>query len=130
SGLATASIGDSSRVSIGDSVVAIGNAGGTGGTPAVAAGTVTALNRSITATDDAAGTSETLRELIEVNANIVSGDSGGPLANSSGQVVGIDTAASAGFQYQGGQDPAGGDGYAIPINQAMTIAKQIQAGTA
>jgi S1-C subfamily serine protease len=130
SGLATAVIGDSSKVSIGDSVVALGNAGGTGGTPAIAAGTVTALNRSITASDDAAGTSETLRGLIEVNANIVSGDSGGPLANSSGQVIGIDTAASAGFQYQDGQSGTGGDGYAIPINQAMTIAKQIQAGTA
>jgi S1-C subfamily serine protease len=130
SGLATASIGDSSKVRVGDSIVAIGNAGGTGGTPAAAPGTVTGLNRSITASDEGNGTSETLRGLIEVNANVVSGDSGGPLVNTSGQVIGIDTAASAGFQYQNGQDQTGGDGFAIPINQAMTIAKQIQAGTA
>lgn len=128
SGLATASIGDSSKVSTGDSVVAIGNAGGTGGTPAAAAGSVTALNRSITASDESAGTAETLTGLIEVNANVVSGDSGGPLANTSGQVIGIDTAASAGFQYQDQGSGGSGDGYAIPINQAMTIAKQIQAG--
>jgi len=130
SGLATASIGDSSKVRAGDGVVGIGNAGGTGGTPSVAPGTVTALNRSITASDEATGSSETLTGLIEVDANIVSGDSGGPLVNSSGQVIGIDTAASAGFQYQDSQGQSGGDGFAIPINQAMTIAKQIQAGNA
>jgi S1-C subfamily serine protease len=123
SGLATVAIGDSSTVRVGDAVVAIGNAGGAGGTPAVAPGTVTALNRSITASDPSAGTSERLTGLIEVGADIVSGDSGGPLVNSSGQVIGIDTAASAGFQYQDS-----GEGYAIPINAAMSIARQIEAG--
>src|SRR3984957_5197931 len=60
SGLTTASTGDSSTVGVGDSVVALGNAGGVGGTPAVAAGTVTALDQSITASDESSGSSEQL----------------------------------------------------------------------
>jgi S1-C subfamily serine protease len=125
-GLPTASIGDSGKVGVGDGVVAIGNAGGTGGTPAVVEGTVTALNRSITASDESTGSSEQLTGLIEVDANIQAGDSGGPLVNGSAQVIGIDTAASAGFHYQA----SGGTGYAIPIDQAMTIANQITGGQA
>jgi S1-C subfamily serine protease len=133
SGLTTVSIGDSGSVKVGDSVVALGNAGGQGGTPAVAPGTVTDLNRSITASDESDGTSEQLSGLIEVNANVQPGDSGGPLVNSAGKVIGIDTAASTSgsgnFQMQG-QAAGNGRGFAIPINKAMTLAKQIQAGTA
>ena len=95
SGLTTASTGDSSSVSVGDSVVALGNAGGVGGTPWVAAGSVTALNQSITASDESSGSSERLTGLIETNADIQAGDSGGPLVNSHGQVIAMDTAASA-----------------------------------
>src|SRR6202007_1339473 len=57
SGLTTAATGNSSTVQVGDSVVALGNAGGVGGTPSVAAGTVTALNQSITASDESSGAS-------------------------------------------------------------------------
>jgi S1-C subfamily serine protease len=124
SGLTVAPLGDSSTVNTGNSVVAIGNAGGTGGTPSAVGGTVTALDQSITAQDQSTGASERLTGLIEVAAAIQPGDSGGPLATTSGQIIGMDTAASAGFSYQA----AGGDGYAIPINQATTIAKQIEAG--
>ncbi|MDE3207145.1 MAG: trypsin-like peptidase domain-containing protein [Acidobacteriota bacterium] len=129
SGLQTATIGDSSKVSVGDAVVGIGNAGGTGGTPSVAAGSVTALNQSITASDQATGTSENLTGLIETNANIQPGDSGGSLVNASGQVIGMDTAAAQGysFSYQGSQVS---QGYAIPINKAVSIASQIEAGRA
>jgi S1-C subfamily serine protease len=126
SGLATASLGDSSTVNTGDSVVAIGNAGGTGGTPSAVGGSVTALNQSITAQDASTGSAEQLTGLIEVAAAIQSGDSGGPLVNASGQVIGIDTAASTSFQYQA----SGGDGFAIPISQATTIAKQIESAQA
>ncbi|HKT00117.1 MAG TPA: trypsin-like peptidase domain-containing protein, partial [Rugosimonospora sp.] len=126
SGLPTASIGDSSRVRVGDAVLGIGNAGGAGGTPAVAPGTVSALNQSITATDEGTGSSEQLTGLIQVDANIQAGDSGGPLVNNTGQVIGIDTAASVGFRYQA----SGGTGFAIPINQALDIAHQIIAGQA
>ena len=114
---------------MGQDVVGIGNAGGTGGTPSYAGGTVTALNQSITASDEGDGTSEQLTGLIETNANIEAGDSGGSLVNDSGQVIGMDTAASAGFSFQGG-DGSGNQGYAIPINTALTIAKQIEAGDA
>ena len=75
-------------------MVALGNAGGVGGTPSVAAGAVTALNQSITASDEGSGTSEQLSGLIETNADIQAGDSGGSLVNSYGQVIGVDTAAS------------------------------------
>jgi S1-C subfamily serine protease len=122
SGLSTVSIGDSSKVSVGQSIVAIGNAGGVGGTPSVAPGTVTTLNQSITASDDGGGNSEQLSGLIEVNADVQPGDSGGPLVNTAGQVVGIDTAAA-----EDSFSSTSGDGYAIPINTAMTIAKQIEA---
>jgi S1-C subfamily serine protease len=129
SGLQTATIGNSSNVSVGEDIVGIGNAGGTGGTPSAAGGTVTALNQSITASDEGDNTSEQLTDLIETNADIQPGDSGGSLVNSSGQVLGIDTAASAGFSFQSQGQSSGNQGYAIPINEAITIAKQIEAGT-
>src|ERR1700759_1077748 len=95
SGLQTAPLGDSSSVTVGSKVTALGNAGGKGGTPSVATGTVTALGQSITASDEASSNSEQLSGLIESNAPIQAGDSGGPLVNSGGQVIGMDTAASA-----------------------------------
>jgi S1-C subfamily serine protease len=129
SGLKTATIGNSSSVSVGEDVVGIGNAGGTGGTPSAAGGTVTALNQSITASDEGDSSSEQLTGLIETNANIQPGDSGGSLVDTSGQVLGIDTAASAGFSFQSSDQSSGNQGYAIPINQAITIAQEIEAGT-
>ena len=143
SGLTTATTGDSSTVKIGDRVVGLGNAGGVGGAPSAAAGSVTALNQSITASDEGSGSSEQLTGLIQTNANIQAGDSGGPLANSHGQVIGVDTAASAGFQFGNGGFGDGGNGnngssgsgnqgttqgYAIPINTALSIASEIEAG--
>jgi S1-C subfamily serine protease len=130
SGLQTVTLGDSSNVSVGQSVVAIGNAGGTGGTPSAAGGAITALNQSITASDSGDGTSETLSGLIQTNANIQPGDSGGPLVDTNGHVLGIDTAASGGFSFQSPNQSSGNQGYAIPINTANSLAKQIVAGTA
>jgi S1-C subfamily serine protease len=124
SGLQTVRLGNSANVSVGQSVVGIGNAGGTGGTPSATGGSVTALNQSITASDDGGGNAQQLSGLIESNADIQPGDSGGPLVNDSGQVIGMDTAASAGFQLS----TNGGNSYSIPINTALTIAKQIEAG--
>jgi S1-C subfamily serine protease len=126
SGLSTVSIGNSSKVTVGQSIVAIGNAGGVGGAPSVAAGSVTTLNQAITASDDNGGNPEQLTGLIEVNADIQPGDSGGPLVDNSGVVVGIDTAASASSTFSS----SGGDGYAFPINTAISIAKQIEQGKA
>jgi len=124
SGLQTVSIGNSSKVSIGQSVVGVGNAGGTGGTPSAAGGSITSLDQSITAGDEFSQTTERLSGLIESNAGIQPGDSGGPLVDDSGQVVGIDTAASNGFAFQAG----GGGSFSIPINGAVAIARQIEAG--
>jgi len=124
SGLQTVSIGNSSSVSVGQSVVGVGNAGGIGGTPSAAGGAVTALNQSITASDAGNDTSEQLNGLIAMNADIQPGDSGGPLVNQSGEVVGIDTAGSSSFEVQS----SSGSGFAIPINRAIGIAKQIERG--
>jgi S1-C subfamily serine protease len=128
SGLTTANLADSSTASVGQDVVGVGNAGGTGGTPSAAGGTVTALNQSITASDEGDGTSEQLSGLIETNADIQPGDSGGALVNTSGQVLGVDTAASAGFSFQSNDQSSGTQGFAIPINTALSIAHQIVAG--
>ena len=114
SGLTTATTGNSSAVKVGDNVVGLGNAGGAGGTPSVAPGTVTALNQSITASDEGSGSSEQLSGLIQTNANIQPGDSGGPLVNSYGQIIGMDTAASS----SGSQAGSGSAGPAGPAGQA------------
>jgi S1-C subfamily serine protease len=126
SGLQTATLGSSSGIALGQAVVGVGNAGGTGGVPSYAGGSVTALNQSITATDEGNGTSEQLTGLIQTNADIQPGDSGGALVNTAGQVIGVDTAASAGFSFQ----QQGTQGFAIPIDKAMSIVQQIRAGKA
>jgi S1-C subfamily serine protease len=117
SGLKTANL-SSTGATVGESVTGVGNAGGTG-TLSTATGTVTALDQSITASDQSGGGSEQLTGLIEVNAAIQAGDSGGPLYGVDGTIIGMDTAASSG-------GPA--DAYAIPIGTARTIAGQIQSG--
>ncbi len=129
SGLTTATLGDSSSTAaVGQSVVAIGNAGGTGGAPSSAGGAITALDQSITANDEADGSAEHLTGLIEVNADVQAGDSGGALVDDSGRVIGMNTAASAGFAMTPSARSAGNQGFAIPINQALATAKQIEAG--
>ena len=120
SGLNTVTLGNSTTAAAGQKVVALGNAGGKGGPPSVAAGRITRLGASITASDAGAGTSEQLTSLIRTNAAIQPGDSGGPLVNTAGQVIGINTAASGQAQTQA---------FAIPINEAVSIARQIEAGT-
>jgi S1-C subfamily serine protease len=129
SGLKTVNLGNSSTAAAGQSVTAIGNAGGKGGTPSVVTGKITGLDTSITASDEGSGTTEQLSGLISDNAPIQAGDSGGPLVNSAGQVIGIDTAASTstGFQFQSTQT-AQTEAFAIPINEALSLGKQIEAG--
>jgi S1-C subfamily serine protease len=123
SGLQTAHYGDDDGLAIGDSVTGVGNAGGVGGTPSAAEGKITALNKSITASDEGGGNAERLTGLIETDADIQSGDSGGPLYDSSGEIIGMDTAAST----TGTQTTAG---YAIPIEHALAIADRIESATA
>jgi S1-C subfamily serine protease len=128
SGLQTTDVGNSSSAKVGQKVVALGNALGKGGTPSVAVGHITGLGASITASDSGASTSEHLTGLIHHNAPIQPGDSGGPLVNTAGQVIGIDTAASSGFQFQGQSQSGKTQAFAIPINEALAIANQIEAG--
>src|SRR5215469_4264720 len=125
SNLQTVTIERSPKVSVGAEVVGVGNAGGRGGTPSYAGGTVTATGQSITASDDLSGTSERLTGMIETNANIEAGDSGGPLVNTSGRVIGMNTAGSQNSQFTSQQT---GAAFAIPINVATGIATQILDG--
>jgi S1-C subfamily serine protease len=126
SGLHPVPIGNSSEVKTGATVVAMGNAEGRSEIVS-ATGQVIGINKTITASDQGGSvSSETLRGMIETNANIVAGDSGGPLVNSSGQVIGMDTAGdNVSFNQQ--QSAAG---FAIPINTALGVAKLIAEGHA
>ena len=117
-GLKAVTIGDSARLRVGTPVLAIGNEAGQGGSPTVAPGTISSLDRTIVASDQSSGLTETLYGTMQTSAAIRPGDSGGPLADATGQVIGIDTAAGGGTHYSG---------YAIPVNQAMPIARQIAA---
>jgi S1-C subfamily serine protease len=119
-GLTPAKI-DGDELSAGDAVSSVGNAEGTGDL-VTASGTVTALNQSIQVANDISGADENLTGLIETNADVVSGDSGGPLIDAQGEVTGIVTAASS-----GGRSVTG---YAIPIATATSIAKKIVNGEA
>jgi S1-C subfamily serine protease len=126
SGLRTVPLGNSSSVTTGASVVAMGNAEGQNAIVPVT-GQVTALNQTITAGDQGGSvTEETLHNMIETNADIVSGDSGGPLADTAGDVIGMDTAGNdGGFAVQ-----QSATGYSIPINNALAVVRQIRAGQA
>ncbi len=121
-GLPVANIGNSDSVRVGDPVVSMGNAGGAGGAPSVEEGRIGALNQTVSANDALTGSTETLTGLIQVDANIRPGDSGGPTVNAANQVVGMNTAATSNYHLGRGQ------GFAIPINEAMAIAGQIRAG--
>jgi S1-C subfamily serine protease len=123
SGLKTVSVGNSSQVRLGNPVLAIGNAQGQGGQPTIAPGIINATNRTITAGDSGTGTTETLHGMLQTSAQIQPGDSGGPLANAAGQVIGMDTAASS-----SSTQSTATMGYAIPIDTALSIAHQIAAG--
>ena len=123
SGLTVAPLGASSTVRVGDDVVAVGNAGGAGGTPSAVAGTVRALDQQITVQDERDGSPQRLTGLIQLDAAIVPGDSGGAVVDAGGKVVGVITAASTGAG--NGDSGAPVEGYAVPIDQARSIARQI-----
>ena len=122
SGLPTVSFAGSSSLRIGQNVSAIGNALGRGGKPHITEGTITALDQTITASEGG-GTSEQLTGMIESDAVIYPGDSGGALVNSSGQVVGMITAGQA----SGFRTSSSDVGYAIPSDTALAVANRIRA---
>ncbi|MBA2309113.1 MAG: trypsin-like peptidase domain-containing protein [Pseudonocardiales bacterium] len=124
SDLATVQTGDSAAVAVGDPVLAVGNAGGDPDTTHTASGTVVALNQTITASDQG-GQPEQLSGMIQVTAAVQSGDSGGPLHDVAGEVIGMNTAAGT-----SGRRTRTTAAFAIPINKALAIASQIENGQA
>jgi S1-C subfamily serine protease len=109
------SLGDSSKVHVGDPVVAIGNPFGLDRT--VTAGIVSALQRQIQAPNGFS-----ISHVIQTDAAINPGNSGGPLINSAGQVIGINSQIQTG----GSGDGNVGIGFAVPINTAREVAEQIE----
>ena len=104
---------------VGSPVISFGNQAGAGGSPAVAPGVISGTGRTIQADDGASGFTETLHNMLATSARIEPGDSGGPLADSAGTVIGVDTAAGTG---------GAATGYAIPIDTAIAAERQIAAG--
>lgn len=122
SGLATVTLGSSAALATGQSVTAVGNAGGTGSI-VTSTGSIVALGRTITAADDS-GLEQQLTGLIQTDAELQPGDSGGPLLDSAGRVIGMDSAASPSYSFRG----IAAEGYAIPIARVMSLTRQILSG--
>jgi S1-C subfamily serine protease len=120
SDLVAAPLGDSTKVKVGDDVVAIGNALALEGGPTVTKGIVSALDRSIETQEGS------LSGLLQTDASISSGNSGGPLVNASGQVIGINTAVAA----SSGTTNAENIGFVIPISKVLPIVEQLRRGSA
>ena len=120
SGLPTVKFANSAGATVGTSVVAIGNALGLGGSPTVTTGIISALGRTITASDATGANTETLHNLLQTDAPISPGDSGGPLVGTGATVLGMDTAAAS-------AGTAGASlGFAIPSNTVTTVAREIE----
>ena len=123
SGLPTVTFSSSSSLIVGQSVVALGNALGDGGTPRATSGSVTGLDQTITASESGSK-SEQLNGMVQSDATIWPGDSGGPLVNAASQVVGMITAGEA----QGFRSTSSNVAYAIPSDTLLTIVNEIRAG--
>ena len=120
-GLSALQFGDSDKVQVGDSVIAVGSPLGLAGT--VTSGIISAKNRAVTA-GDSAGESSFINAL-QTDAAINPGNSGGPLVDVTGAVIGVNSAiASLGSSF-GSQSGSIGLGFAIPINQARKTADQL-----
>ncbi|MFF8511206.1 S1C family serine protease [Streptomyces sp. NPDC015492] len=122
-GLKPLPLGDSDKVAVGDSTIAIGAPFGLSNT--VTTGIISAKNRPV-ASGDGSGGSNSYMSALQTDASINPGNSGGPLLDASGAVIGINSAiqsTGSGF----GQSQAGsiGLGFAIPVNQAKNVAQQL-----
>jgi S1-C subfamily serine protease len=117
SNLPTVSYGNSKDVQVGDGVVAIGNALGLqAGSPTVTQGIISATGRTVQAGDSSGTTTETLSNMFQTDAAINPGNSGGPLVDSSGKVIGMNTAVAASAD---GSTQAQNIGFAIPSNKIL-----------
>lgn len=118
-GLKPATIGDGATVAVGETAIAIGSPLGTY-TETVTKGIVSALDRTITVQDEQTGRPTTLQGLIQTDAAINQGNSGGPLLDASGQVIGVNTATAS---------SAEGLGFAIPIKEAASLIDQARSAS-
>jgi putative serine protease PepD len=119
-------LGDSEALKVGDPVMAVGNPLGLAGT--VTTGIVSALNRPVTTSaegSDSGQAEPVVTNAIQTSAAINPGNSGGALVNASGQLVGINSSIATLGASQGGQSGSIGIGFAIPVNEARTIAEQL-----
>lgn len=114
--LSPAKLGDSSKVEVGDKIIAIGNALGQFQNT-VTAGIVSGYGRSVLAGDESGGASETLQNLFQTDAAINQGNSGGPLVNMNGEVIGINTAVAGGL--------AENIGFAIPLDDIKGLIRSV-----
>ncbi|MFE7618530.1 S1C family serine protease [Streptomyces sp. NPDC057496] len=122
-GLAPLSLGDSEKVAVGDSTIAIGAPFGLSNT--VTTGIISAKNRPV-ASGDGSGGSNSYMSALQTDASINPGNSGGPLLDARGAVIGINSAIqSTGSSIGQAQSGSIGLGFAIPINQATNVAQQL-----
>jgi putative serine protease PepD len=129
SGLPTASLGDSDKVQVGDTVIAIGSPDGLQST--VTSGIVSALNRQVTVSSDQSrfsNSDQVTYKAIQTDASLNPGNSGGPLLNAQGQVIGINSAIYSPTSAMGGQGGSVGLGFSIPIDQVKTLLNKLEAG--
>lgn len=112
--LRTVELGESSALQVGDDVVAVGNALNLGASPTVTTGIVSALDRSIATPDGVS-----LESLIQTDAAINQGNSGGPLVNAFGQVIGINTAIAGGAE---------NIGFALSIDSVKPLIEELRSG--
>lgn len=113
--LVPVTLGNSSKVQVGEKVVAIGNALGQFQNT-VTSGIISGYGRDVTASDSSGSSAETLSDLFQTDAAINEGNSGGPLVNINGEVIGINTATAGGAQ---------SIGFAIPINDARGLISSV-----
>lgn len=113
--LTAAKLGDSSKVQVGDKVVAIGNALGQFQNT-VTSGIISGFGRSVEAGDESGGNTETLQNLFQTDTAINQGNSGGPLVNINGEVIGINTAVAGNAE---------NIGFAIPLNDIQGLVKSV-----
>ena len=131
-GLTPVAIGDSDALDVGDPVMAVGNPLGLAGT--VTTGIVSALNRPVTTAAEGEGqggqfgqgqSEPVVTNAIQTSAAINPGNSGGALVNAGGQLVGINSSIASLGSSSGGQSGNIGIGFAIPVNEATSIAEQL-----
>ncbi len=126
SNLTPVTFGKSSNLQVGDAVIAIGNALGLSlKSPTVTSGIISALGRNVQAGSATSAATEDLTSMIQTDAAINSGNSGGPLVDSAGHVVGMDTAVASS---SAGNAPAQNIGFAIPSDRIVSLLPQLRKG--